>query len=636
MVKIHGGYAGNILKVDLTDGRVEKEALGKELQSYLGGRGLNISKLFHLVNQDTDPLSPQNPLLFSAGPLAGTLFPGGARFNVSAKSPHTGILGDANAGGFFGPELKFAGYDQLIISGRSEQPVYLLISDDRVEIRPADHLWGRDVWETNKALQQELGDSRVQVACIGPAAENGVTFAGIFANLVRTAARTGMGTVMGAKNLKAVVVRGRGCIKINDRERFQKLLAQIDEKIFHHSDYQNRAMMGTTKLVSALNKFGCLATRHFLAGDFADADAVSGEQLAATLKLKSKACFACTIPCSRFFRIPSGPYAGLASEGPEFEGLAGFSSRVGCNDLGFALQGVDDCNRLGMDVITASECISFVMECYEKGLLNRDELDGLEPHWGDQQVVRTLLRKIAYREGIGDLLARGVRYASRELGRGTEKLAMHIKGLEVFQADPRGLKGYALGYALASRGGDHLRSEPSFEFSNDPEEGIRRYGAKESAFRLEYKGKGRLVKHYEEWSALSDCLSACKNTIVNMEIIDFEEAAALLEALSGIAFTGEGVQQACERVINLERAFIVREGIRRSDDTLPERFLKEPLPGEHPSKGSVVELDVMLDEYYEARGWDLATGIPTGETLSRLGLDDITRDLLAAGIPVGQ
>ncbi|MEW5919858.1 MAG: aldehyde ferredoxin oxidoreductase family protein [Bacillota bacterium] len=634
MVKWHGGYAGKVLNVDLTQGRVEQEELGPEVESYLGGRGLNICRLFRLLDRDTDPLSPRNPLLFSAGPLAGTLFPGGARFNVSAKSPHTGILGDANAGGFFGPELKFAGYDQLIISGRSEKPVYLLITDGRVEIRPAEHLWGRDVWQTDKALREELADNRLQVACIGPAAERGVTFAGVFANLVRTAARTGMGTVMGAKNLKAVAVRGKGCINIHDRERFQKLLAQIDAKIYKHDEYQARAMMGTTKLINALNKFGCLATRHFLSGDFAGADAVSGEQLAKTLKVKSKSCFACTIPCSRFFRITSGPYAGLASEGPEFEGLAGFSSRVGCNDLAFALQGVDDCNRLGMDVITASECISFVMECFEKGLLSRDEVDGLEPRWGDQRAIRELLRKIAWREGIGDLLARGVRHASRTIGRGTEKLAMHIKGLEVFQADPRGLKGYALGFALASRGGDHLRSEPSFEFSNDPDEGIRRYGAREAAFRLEYRGKGRLVKHYEEWSALSDCLSACKNTIVNMEIIDFGEAAALLAALTGGAFTGEGVQQACERVLNLERAFIVRQGIRRSDDTLPERFLKEPLPGEHPSKGSVVELEAMLDEYYAARGWDPATGIPTGKTLSRLGLADVARQLLAAGVPV--
>jgi len=631
---IRGGYAGKILKVNLTHGNVEKEDLGEELHKYLGGRGLNISKLFGLVDQDTDPLSAQNPLLFSAGPLAGTLFPGGARFNVSAKSPHTGILGDANAGGFFGPELKFAGYDQLIISGSSDQPVYLLISNDRVEIRPANHLWGKDVWETDNALREELADNRLQIACIGPAAENGVTFAGIFVNLVRPAARTGMGTVMGAKNLKAVVVRGRGCIHIYNRERFLKLLGKIDEKIYNHPEYQTRSMMGTTKLVNALNKLGCLATKHFLQGDFADTEAVSGEQLAKTFKIKSKACFACTIPCSRFFRITSGPYAGLASEGPEFEGLAGFASRVGCNDLGFALQGIDDCNRLGIDVITASECISFVMECYEKGLLSRDELDGLEPRWGDPKVVRELLRKIVYREGIGDLLARGVRHAALKLGRGTESLAMHIKGLEVFQADPRGLKGYALGYALASRGGDHLRSEPSFEFSNDPDEGMRRYGAKESAYRLEYKGKGRLVKHYEEWSALSDCLSACKNTIVNMEIIDFEESAALLEALSGIAFTAEGVQQACERVINLERAFIVREGIRRSDDTLPERFLKEPLPGDHPSQGSVVELDAMLDEYYEARGWDISTGIPNRNTLTRLDLDDVAQVLLDLGIPL--
>ncbi|HHV79357.1 MAG TPA: aldehyde ferredoxin oxidoreductase family protein [Firmicutes bacterium] len=615
------GYAGRILRVDLTKRTWQKEVLDPELAlRFIGGRGFNAFRMFREIPGGTDPLSADNKLFFATGPLAGTLLPG-ARFNVSAKSPQTGIFGDSNAGGFFGPEMKFAGYDQIILEGKCSELSYLLITADGVQFKPAAHLAGMDVWQTTTEIRRELGDSRVQVACVGPAAENGVKFCGIFADLARPAARTGMGLVMASKNLKAIAVRGSKPITIADRDRFLRLLKEIDEMIFNHEQYKPRCALGTTRLLSSLNALGCLATRHYLTGRFEKANDVSGERLASTWKTKSKACFACTIPCSRFFIVKEGPYSGLRSEGPEFEGLAGFSSRVGNGDLGLALKGVDLCNRYGMDVISTSECISFAMECAEKGIISAKEADGLDLSWGNGETILTLIRKIAYREGFGDVLADGVRAAAEKIGRGSEELAMHVKGLEIFQADPRGLKGYALGLAVSSRGADHLRSEPSFEFSEDREEAIRRYGVPEAAFRLEYKGKGRLVKDFEERSALADCIEICKNTVVNMEVIYFEMAAALLKAVTGLDTEPSDVQKACERVVNLERCFNVREGLSRADDTLPRRFLEEPLGPEcGPSAGSVVELRPMLEEYYEARGWDIETGIPTPAKLADLGL----------------
>lgn len=628
------GYGGKVLRVNLTNGHVAVEPLDQNLaRGYLGGRGFNMRRLYDEIPAGSDGLGPENKLFLATGPLVGTMLPGAARFNVSAKSPQTGILGDSNAGGFFGPELKFAGYDQVIIEGKAPAPVYLYIHNEEVTLRPAGHIWGQDVWTANKLIMEELGDRRVQIAAVGPAAENGVKFAGIFANLVRAAARTGMGTVMAGKNLKAVAVRGTGRVTVAKPERFAALVKELDQVIYNHQEYPARALMGTTKLVHALNEAGCLATRHFQTGRFEQAEAVSGEALAETFKLKSKSCFACTVPCSRFFDISSGRWQGLKSEGPEFEGLAGFSSRVGVTDLNSSLQAVNLCNRYGMDVITTSEVISFVMELYQRGIISRDEADGLDLSWGNVDTVMTLIDKIMKREGIGDILADGVRAAARIIGRGSEQYAFHVKGLEVFQADPRGLKAYALGYAVASRGGDHLRSEPSFEFSEDPEAGIRLYGTPDAAFRLKFRGKGKVVKHYEEWSALSDCLEVCKNTIVNMEVIPYDVAAGLLDAALGWDISPEEVQQICERVVNLERAFNVREGLSRQDDRLPQRFTDEPLPPDSgPSAGSVVELQPMLDEYYQARGWDINTGRPTAAKLRGLNLDREAEELLQQGL----
>jgi len=623
------GYCNQALRINLSKNSIEKEALDPQfLKDYLGGRGLNVSRLYEEVPPEIDPLSEENKMFIGVGPLTGTLFPGAARVNFTAKSPQTNILGDSNTGGFLGSEIKFAGFDQIILEGKADQLSYIYIKDNQAEIRSAEHLSQLDTFETQRKLKEEIDDSRVQIATIGPAAENGVKFSGIFCNMVRAAARTGMGLVLASKNIKAIVVRGTTDLGAKEPDKFKKMIDKMDKEIKNHSEYETRTRLGTTQLVSSLNELGCLATRHFQTGYFAEADQVSGEYLEENYKQKEKGCFACTIPCSRFFEIKEGKYKGLKSEGPEFEGLAGFSSRVGVTDIEDALHGVDLCNRYGLDVITTSECISFTMELYEKGILSSEEVDGLKPNFGNSEAVFELIEKIKNREGFGDVLADGVLTAAEKIGRDTKKLAMHVKGLEIFQADPRGIKGYGLGVAVATRGGDHLRSEPWFEFSEDAEAGKRRFGHPESAFRLEYKGKGRVVKFYEERCVLADCLEACKNTVVNMEIISFQEAAELLNALTEYDFTAEEIQKSAERIMNVERAYIVREGIRREDDSLPERFLKEPLPDEcGESAGSVVELEPMLDEYYKARNWEVATGIPTEEKLRELGLEKIIVDL---------
>jgi aldehyde:ferredoxin oxidoreductase len=615
-------YGGRVLRVNLTDGACHPRLTEQNLaRSFLGGRGLNVKRLWDELPAHTNPLSPENILVFGVGPLVGTLFPGGARLNVTAMSPHTGILGDSNAGGFFGPELKFAGYDQLIIDGQADHAVYLYIKDDQVELRDAQQLRGRDVWETTLTIQQELGDQEVQVAAIGPAAENGVSFAGIFVNLNRALGRTGMGTVMASKNLKAIAVRGTKLIPVSDMTRFKEIVERLDSIIYQHPEYELRVRLGTTKLVKALNDIGALPTRHFQQGCFEHAEAVSGESIERLFKIKSKACFACTIPCSRFLVVEDPRFPSLRLEGPEYESLAGFTARVGNRDLPLALKCIDLANRYGMDTISLSEAISWAMECHQRGILSSDEADGLDLSWGNGEAILSLVHKVAHREGFGDLLADGVKKAAQRLGQGSEQIAMEGKGLEVFQADPRAIKAYGLGNAVASRGADHLRSEPWFEFSNDPEEGIRRFGIAETAFRLESLGKGLVVKHFEEMAAVADSLGVCKNTYNNMEVLSWEETAGLLQAATGWDITGDEVQRIGERIVNLERLFIAREGITRRDDTLPRRFLQEPMPeGSGPSTGSVLELETMLDEYYRARGWDPSTGLPTTGKLRQLGL----------------
>jgi len=616
----HYGYAGKILRINLTKNQRKVQHTEKQLmKKFLGGRGFNSKRLYDEVPKDVEPLSPQNKLIFATGPLVGTAFPLGARFNVSAKSPLTGILGDSNAGGHFASEMKFAGYDQIIIEGKSQKPVYIFIEDREVRIIDAKHLVGKDTYETTETIKNDLGNRTIQVATVGPAAENRVLYAGIFANLARPAARTGMGTVMASKNLKAVVLKGTGSIEIADPRRFWKIVEDIREETYVHPQYWSRRVMGTTRILMIANELGFLPTRHFTSATFEHAAKVSGEKLAREYNVKNRACFSCIVPCSRIYVIREGEYAGLYGEGPEYEALSSFTARVGNSNLNLALKAVDLANRLGLDAITTAECISWAMELYERGDLTKNETDGLELTWGNGKAILSLIEKIAHRKEFGNLLADGVRKASEKLGKGQE-IAFHVKGLEIIQADPRGLKGYGLGYAVASRGADHLRSEPFIELSDNPKRGKEMFGVPEATLRLAYKGKGKLIRYFENWCAIIDSLEVCKNLAENMELLPFNRAAEIAEATTGIHFTEERMFEIGERIVNLERAYLVREGIRRRDDYLPARFLKEPLPNGN-SKGAVHEIEPMLDEYYEQRGWD-KTGVPKENTLKKLGLID--------------
>jgi len=616
-----------VLRINLSTGKITKSELNRELVTgFLGGRGFNSKRLFDEISRGLNPLSPESKLMFATGPLVGTMFPTACRFNVSAKSPLTGILGDSNAGGHFAAEMKYAGYDQVIVEGRSPEPVYIFIDDDLVRIEDAHQLWGRDVYETDTILRENLKDNSVRTAIVGPAAEKGVKFAGIFADLMRAAARTGMGTLMASKRLKALVIRGSKPVQVADPERFMKISEEIEDAIYKHPQYWPRVKMGTTRILTPVNEMGLLPTRHFTQGVFEHASGVSGERLAEKYNVKSRGCFSCNIPCSRFYNVREGRFSGLKGEGPEYEALSAFTARVGNPDLALALKANDTVNKLGLDALTTAECISWAMECYAKGWLSKDAADELDFSWGNGETILTLIEKIARREGFGDILADGVRAASQKLGFG-EEIAMHIKGLEMIQADPRGLKGYGLGFAVASRGGDHLRAEPFVELSDDPKRGIELFGVPEATRRLEWKGKGKLVSYFENWCAVVDALEVCKNIAENMEVLPFPKAAEVIQATTGLDMGADAVAQVGERIVNVERAFLVREGVTRKDDTMPRRFLSEPFTNGN-SKGSVFEQEPMLDEYYGERGWDLHTGIPTRQRLRKLDLEYVADEIL--------
>ncbi len=614
------GYAGKRLRVNLSDEKVSKEPLDhEEARQYLGGRGFNAYRLYKEVAAGIDPMGPENKLMIATGPLVGTMFPTASRFNVSAKSPLTGIFGDTNAGGHFAPEMKFAGYDQIIIEGIAEQPSYINIRDDSVEVLNADGIWGKTVFEADRLIKEAQGEF-IQTLICGPAAEKGVRYAGLFANQARAASRTGMGTVLASKNIKAVAVRGTGVIKVAEPERFERMVLELEKEIREHEQYEGRRLMGTTRILLMANKAGFLPTRNYTQGTYEHAEKVSGERLAAEYNVKTRGCFACTIPCSRIYTIKEGLYKGLHGEGPEYESLGSFTSRIGNPDIELALKANDLCNQHGIDILSTVGCIGWAMELYEKGLLSKEETGGLELNWGNPDAILTLIHQIANREGFGDILADGSVKAAEKLGKGLE-YTVQVKGMDLIMADPRGLKGFGLGYAVASRGGDHLRSEPFIELSDDPEIGEEMFGEPGATLRMSDTGKGKLIHYFEDWCAVIDALEPCKNIMQNMMLLEFPRAAEAYRITTGLEMSAEDIQLAGERITNIERMFGVREGITRVNDTLPKRFMETPLT-EGASAGTVLDLEAMLDEYYMDRGWSRKTGHPTEETLTRLGLDN--------------
>jgi len=591
-----------ILRIDLTTRRFRIEDIDPAwMKPVIGGRAANTKRLEEELDFTRDPLSPENPLIFGIGPLTGSLLPASAYFTLTARSPLTGILGDSAAGGQFAAEMALTGFAQIVITGLSEALVYLLVTEKGAEFVDCPELAGKIVTETTAAIRGTLRDPAVQVAAIGPAGENGVLFAAVVSSGHRVNGRTGMGAVMGSKNLKAVAVRGSRPVELDDSLAFLAESRKIEQAILRHREYGKRYRMGTTMLMTDLNGIGILPTRHFQEGVCPYIDDISGQALASRFKVKNKACFNCNLHCSRYYVAGA-----FEAEGPEFETLCGFTSRLGCRDLAFALEMNQKLNQLGMDSLSTCEVLGWIMECQEKGLIAPEDLDGFAISWGDMAKIRQAVDMIAYRRGLGADMGAGATRLSRRFGPEAQKLVMQVKGLDIICGDPRGIKAYGLTYAIASRGADHLRAEPYFELTERTEEARRRFGTEKAALRLEEEGKAALVTWSEKIALLTDCLTMCKNIGLCMDVLHFPNAAALLRAGTGVDYSPEYLEHILGEAIGRDRRLNRRFGLSPEDDTLPERFLKEPLK-DGPSRGSTVDIRKMVKEYYALHGWDDAT-----------------------------
>lgn len=617
------GWTGKQARIDLSNNKVVIEDISEQLmKEYIGGRGLNARLLYDLTTSDTDPLGPDNPLIFSTGPLTGTLVPTNGRYSVTAKSPHTGILGDGNSAGFWAPELKFAGFDMLVITGIAESPVYLWIYDGKVEIKDAAELWGTDVWQATDQLKGIHG-KRTQVAAIGQAGENQVAYAAIINNMKRAVGRCGMGAVMGSKNLKAVAVQGTMPVSIAHPHEHLQVVDEMLKHIYNSPGYPVRSRIGTTVITDIYIRNGTLPIMNVQKSYAEEAkNLTSDKMIPYTTGLKG--CFACPIHCSRFTRGDgSGPYGDAKSEGPEFETIVAIGARCGNYDLPSVLKLNQVLNQYGLDSISTGGVISFIMECHQKGLINSADVDGLDLSWGNHETIMELVKKIALGQGCGKWLSKGVKKLSEDI-KGSEDFALHVKGLEPPEQEPRGMKAWGLGWAVSNRGADHLRAFPLAETTWTKEDAVRAFGSEKVVDRFAYEGKEKLVKWCEEVSAFTDSLEMCK--IAQMALtMPLELTCRALWSVTGWEITPEELLNIGERIVNLERMYNVRLGLGKKDDRLPKRY-EVPI-GEGASKGQTFDITQMIDNYYSVRSWDIETGHPLPDKLRDLGLDFAVKDL---------
>ncbi|MGB9776593.1 MAG: aldehyde ferredoxin oxidoreductase family protein [Anaerolineae bacterium] len=606
------GWNGKILRVNLTTGETSVEEVDPRMaRDFIGGRGWAIRYLYDEMDPRVDPLSPENKLVFATGPLTATPVPTGNRYMVVTKSPLTGALSCSNSGGFFPTEMKRTGFDLFIFEGRAERPVYLWVNDDRVEIRPADHLWGRTVFETEDMLRAET-DPRARVACIGPAGERLAPIAAILNEKHRAAARSGVGAVMGSKNLKAVVVRGTRRIPLARPDELKALSAQVVEEV-KQAVAAGKATLrtyGTAYVPPVTNEVGILPTYNFRTGVFHGAEAISGRTLNQKYLIRPKACYGCPIACGRVTRVED-PVFGGEGEGPEYETIGSLGSACGVDNLAAITKANYVCNELGLDTISAGVTIACAMEMYEQGLIPESDI-GRPLRFGDGEAVVEMVRLAGLREGFGDLIAQGsYRLASHY---GHPEFSMSAKKQEFPAYDPRGAKGMGLLYATSNIGASHMAGDTAY---------MEVFGVPKKVDPLSWEDKPRLVKYFEDIFTIVDAAGLCVFLSIrylfeptyNVEPV---RISRLMEYATGAGYDEETLLKAGERVYNLERMFLVRAGFSRADDTLPPRMLYEPMP-EGPAKGHVVELDRMLPEYYRLRGWD-ENGVPTPEKLAELGL----------------
>jgi aldehyde:ferredoxin oxidoreductase len=619
-----GGYMGKVLRINLTDKTSKKEKLPLEVaKDFIGGAGFGIKYLFDEVKGATDPLGPENKLIYAPGPFSGTTIPCASRMAVVGKSPLTNAVGMALSGGYFPVELKFAGYDVLIIEGKAEKPTYIFIKDGTVRFQDASKIWGTLTTDCQLLIKDELRDQNIRVSCIGPAGERLSRIACII-NERRAVGRKGLGAVMGSKNLKAIAIRGSNTVGIADEKKYKVARAAM-LKAMKESPvlYPEFAKNGTPMVVELTCEMGIFSAKNWTAtGEFTPANQL-GLEGQNSRKIGKEHCYDCPVGCSQLKLAQKGPYAGTLTEGPEFETIYAFGGETGVDNLDSVITADRLSDELGLDTISAGVTIGFAMELFERGIIGTADTGGLELKFGNDQAMITLLRLMAYREGIGDLLADGTKAAAKKIGKGTEKYAIHIKGLELPAYDVRGAKAHGLNYATSYTGADHNRGYAYQEIFGIPEPW--------AVDRFSYEGKGKLTKWNQDVrGATCDCAPMCA-FLLDMALpgTGTQNTAALMEAVTGLKFTPEEVEKVGERVNNLARTFNVREGFTRADDTFPERLMTEPLKA-GASKGQLIskkDLNLMLDEYYTVRGWDLQKGTPTRAKLVELGLGYVADEL---------
>ena len=605
---------GRILRVDLSSEEIRVNKLESEvLRKFIGGVGLAAKIIYDEVKPETPPLDPENKLVFMTGPLTGTLVPCTGRYVVCAKSPLTNAWGESHSSGFWARELKRAGYDGIIVEGESEKPVYLIINDEDVRIEDANEFWGKGCPETEESIKKRLGEE-YKVACIGPAGEKLVRFASIINDGGRAAGRCGMGAVMGSKKLKAIAVKGTKDIPMKDPKRIRSILKRIYPQIMSFPTTQIYASYGTSGELLSFYEYGDVPIKNFSLGKWDKIDMISGETYNAVMVKAKRACWNCPIACWRYVKVDEGPYAGLELErGPEYETLTALGSLLLNERLDIIVKANSLCNYYGLDTISTGVSIAFAMECFEKGVITPQDAMGLNLKWGDSEAILKMIEFIGERKGLGDILAEGVKRASEKIGKGSEKFAMHVKGLEMPMHDPRAFKGMGLQYAVSNRGACHLQG-----LILRIEQGQRMTDLKiyERLNRFETKGKGKVLAIVQNWHEVLESLIICKFLGIPPGHIP-----GLYALTTGIYVTLEELLEAGERIYNVKRMFNVKCGITRKDDVLPYRIMNERL-SEGGTLGHIIsleELNAMLDEYYEARGWD-ENGVPREETLKRLGL----------------
>jgi len=624
-----GGYAGQILYVNLTEGSIQKRPLERDFAlKYIGGRGFSSRVLLSELEPGIDPLSPGNLVILAAGPLSGTPAPSASRLIVAAKSPMTGGLGDTSSGGYWAPELKYAGFDAVVLQGRSPDPVYLWIEDGKAELRSAKHLWGKKIHEANELIKQEIGDDDIHICSIGPGGENLVRYACVVTDGEGVGGRCGIGAVIGSKNLKAVAVRGGLDVKIADPKRFKEAIDAYRQTLEGEVWTETLRRYGTPNLVAHRQKLGIWGAKNFQQATIDGWEKISGEIFREKFLVKVMGCMGCMVRCRRYSEVKESPLGRISMKGPEYETINALGAKTYVIDPSTILQAHYLCDEYGIDEQSASSSIAMAMELYERGLLTKDQVDGQELIFGNGDAMIHFIHKIARREGFGKLLAEGTKVMGEKLN--AAYYAIHTKGLEVDATDPRSLVTRALTYAVSTRGSCHLRGFPYIDEFIKPEEGEAFFGTASVSDLQALEGKGRMVAWSENWVTVANLLGLClfawyrSRTFPMLIKRGLEIASEMFSAATGLSVTGSDLLLAGERIYNVEKLFNIREGFGRDSDYPPPRFFEEAFT-DGPGKGMKLnrnDYDQVLDEYYEARGWDKETSHPTAEKLKALGLPD--------------